>query len=347
MPNLVVSRSLIPSMSCIDDENEKLHYWTELMRDWQVKWKRPTFPGCNPLSLSRKQLNHLENNEYLITLKSDGVRYVLYCTTRPGSTGDAPLPVAIMVDRSQNMYEVEVVAKEDVFFKRTILEGELVWKQPEENVLTFLVFDCILSRGESYLKRPFEDRLREAHRLVHLSEDLSHYPDVDKRVLETGNIVMTHYAPRVTMRPKVFVDMRNAERMWNDRGDVEHRVDGIILQRKDAPYTLGTASHGEILKWKEKSSVDLSGPSLAAVDAPLPEVILNRTVVISKDSRIVAAHEDDVVEYLVTVNDTSVVFFALRRRVDKSHANGIKVVLATVQDVIDAITPVEISRRSE
>lgn len=347
MPNLIVSKSLIPSMSRIDDEDEKSHYWNQLMTDWGVKWKKPTFPGCNPLSLSRKQLDTFGTHDYLITLKSDGVRYILYCTVRPGSTADVPLPVAIMIDRSQNMYEVEVVAKEDVFTNRTILEGELVWKQPDENVLTFLVFDCILSSGESFLKRPFEERLLEVKRLVHLSEDLSQYPDVESRVLETDNIVMTHYAPRVMMRPKNFVDICNAERMWTDRGDVEHRVDGIILQHKKATYTLGTALRGEILKWKEKPSVDLAGPMLAAVDGALPNVIFGRNVVVSKKSRISAEHDGDVIEYMVTVNESNVVFFALRRRVDKSSANGLKVVFATIQDVIDNITPDELSGKSE
>ena len=66
-----------------------------------------------------------------------------------------------MIDRGRNMYEVDVMAPEDVFLRHTILEGELVWKQPEDpsaRQMLFLVFDCILDKGMSMVGCPFSDR---------------------------------------------------------------------------------------------------------------------------------------------------------------------------------------------
>ena len=341
-PQLVIGKPLLPSHSQLVSDEEQQHYWTALMKDWNVRWKTPSFPGCNPRSISRETLPLLKEHDYSITLKSDGVRYVLYCTTRPGSTTKEPLPVALMIDRSRNMYEVDVIAQEDVFLKRTILEGELVWRQPQEKDLVFLVFDCVLVRGESFLSQPFSKRLEEVHRCTRLSDELSRLPDVEQLVADTDNIVMMQFQPSVIMRPKTFVEIDNAQRLWDGREGVEHRVDGIILQRNDSTYTLGTASAGESFKWKEKSTVDLTGPDAQAADGRLPESYFGRRVFLSPDSKIQAESAEDVIEYLITVTDTAVVLFGLRRRVDKDRANGLKVVKATIKDVMDQIRPDEL-----
>ena len=65
--------------------------------------------------------------------------------------------------------------------------------------------------------------------------------------------------------------------------------------------------------------------------------------VVSEDSRVVAEGDDDVVEYLVTVEEERVVLFALRRRSDKTAPNGLRVIAATVQDVVDAVTADELA----
>jgi hypothetical protein len=343
MPQLVIGKPLVPSLSKLTDANEIRHYWASLMKDWGVRWKTPTFPGCNPVSVSREMLGRLHSHDYSITLKSDGVRYVLYCTTRPGSTAERPLPVALMIDRAQNMYEVDVIGQEDFFLKRTILEGELVWRQPGDDMLLFLVFDCVRSKGESLMHRPFAERSREAERCVRFSEELSRLADVEQRALETDNLVMMQYQPSLLMRAKIFVAVSNAGRLWADRADVEHRVDGIILQRSDAAYTTGTATHGEVLKWKPKSTVDLAGPNLRAADGAIKRMYFNRSVEVSAESTIRPLNDDDVLEYMVIVTDATIELFAMRRRIDKKSANGLRVVQATIADAIENIQADELA----
>ena len=146
------------------------------------------------------------------------------------------------------MYEVDVIAQEDFFIKRTILEGELVWKQPDEKTLMFLVFDCIRCRGESLLHRSFLERYQEVEKCVRFSSELSQHHEVEKRALETNNLVMMQFHPRVVMHPKIFVELPNATKLWERRCDIEHRVDGLIMQRTDSQYTVGTSKNDEILK---------------------------------------------------------------------------------------------------
>ena len=117
----------------------------------------------------------------MIALKSDGVRYALFLTQRlertrqnerPNTSHSSPckspppltpssfsppstpqfvpnprLGVALFVDRSWNMWEVEVVAPEELFVGGTILEGELVWQQPASARLVFLAFDAASVAG--------------------------------------------------------------------------------------------------------------------------------------------------------------------------------------------------------
>ena len=310
------------------------------MADWNLRFRKG-FPGCNPKSICRESLGLLNKHNYMVTLKSDGVRYILYCTTRPNSTQDQPLPVALMIDRSQNMYEVDVIAHEDFFLKGTILEGELVWKQPEEKTLMFLVFDCIRCKGEMFLQCSFEERFREVDRCVRFSAELSQLHDVEQRALETNNVVMMHYQPRIFMHTKIFVDLSNAQKLWERRSDVEHRVDGLIIQRTDSPYVIGTANDGEVLKWKQNSTVDLSGPSLKASDGDIKSTYFDRAITLMV-SKIKATSDDDVVEYVLNVTETTIELFALRRRLDKKTANGIRVVEATILDAIENIQPHEL-----
>ena len=86
--------------------------------------------------------------------------------------------------------------------------------------------------------------------------------------------------------------------------------------------------------------MDLRGipPNLHAAEAPLPSRLSDRTVVLQA-SRVAATSERDVVEYHIDVTDNEVVLMPVRTRPDKTSSNGLRVVVATVEDVIHAITP--------
>lgn len=326
---------------------ERDHYWNVSCRLWS-RSRKGGFPGCNPCSLSRQNLTVLPSHDYLISLKSDGVRYALLLTLRPETTSEDPSPVAIMIDRARNMYEVEVMAEEAHFVRNTLLEGELVWHQPDKRYMLYLVFDAIAIKGESLLQRSYSERLNYANKYTRWSEDLGQESgDVEQRIYETDTIVMCHYHPRIVMRPKRFVERRHAVRLWSERTGSEHCVDGIILNRADSTYVNGTATGHSVFKWKEQSTVDLRGhpPTLLTFEGPLPKTLRGMPVEIIP-SRIETG-EDTVAEYHVEVTQARVVrLFATRVRPDKDTPNSIKVVEATVQDVIDAVTPEELASES-
>ena len=349
---LTATVCLVPSMSRIEASHERDHYWKVMCTLWNLPPTSRKPPGCNPMSLSRARLPDLSAQTYGITLKSDGVKYYLLLTTRPVAAVDGDVaPVALMIDRARNMYEVEVVAPEDYFVKGTLLEGELVWSQPNETELRYLVFDAACVKGECLATCRFDERLRRAEACTRWSEELAKTPDLlEARVLELDAIALVHFRPPLVMRPKHFVALQHAEKLWSARNDCGHRVDGLILQRYDTPYVHGTVEDGSTFKWKEHSSVDLQRVSdgrLRAADAPLPETLLGRRVVVETSRVAELAPANAILEYVVTVADGAVSLFPTRTRPDKTSANGLRVVVATVQDVVDAVTPAELALQSE
>ena len=190
-----------------------------MLRVWGCKRKGKSHPGCNPCSLSRKHLDVLARHRYLITNKSDGVRYALFLTTRAPQADGSVSPIAIMVDRAFNMYEIEVLAPEDFFVKDTLLEGELVWQQPNEKNMIFLVFDAVQVKGVSYVNSAFEERLQVVRKCTCYSNDLQTLSEDEmlKRIEEEDTIVMMHYDPPLNMRPKRFVELKHVVRLWEEQ----------------------------------------------------------------------------------------------------------------------------------
>jgi mRNA-capping enzyme len=337
MPRFLLTRSIVPSFSRVDDPTEVEHYRTACLKLWRGRAPSNTnFPGCNPCSLSRDALHSVATNTYVISLKSDGVRHALFLTLRPDGK-----PIALMIDRTWAMFEVVVVAPEAFFTRGTILEGEVVWQQPDAARLVYLVFDAVVVKGRNVTSLPFGERLMQATACTRLSGELSDAADLEARALETDSIVMAHYEPEITMRPKTFVAREHATRLWDHRHEVDHRVDGIILHRYESVYHIGTATNHSVLKWKKDATIDLRASSpLGVHDGALGDSVCGLSVVVD-DSRL-AYEPSDVVEFLVTVRDGAVHLFAVRTRPDKTGPNSRHVVEATVRDVLEHIAAADI-----
>lgn len=349
--SLTVGRPLLPSHARIDSATERELYWNSLSALWGVVPKPSTrrtskggaldrFPGSNPVSIDRKSLHKLHATPHVVGVKSDGIRYALCLTIRPGS---ADQPVALMVDRAGNMFEVDAYATEDHFLRGTILEGELVWHQPDEKSLTFLAFDAVAYKGDSLIHKPFEERLAIVQKCTALSSEIVKDPeDIEQRVAETDCIALMQYEPPVSMEPKRFVSLCHAPNVWAERG--AHRIDGLIVHRLDAPYVFGKAFDA-IYKWKPHHTIDLRGDATAlhTSDGPLPATLCGRTVRVVPSR--VEAKASEVAEYHIDVasEPAKVLLFALRMRHDKGSPNSLFVTEATVGNALEQLTVEELA----
>lgn len=338
----VVSNPLTPSYSKLTEHAERAGYWRRLFEMWGARHRRgfDGFPGSNPRSISRECLAVLERGRFHVALKSDGVRYALMLTTRPGGAGDAP--VALMIDRAANMFEVEVLAPEEYFLKGTILEGEVVIQQPSGEHNLFLIFDCVMSKGVRFTDRPFHERLAEVHRCTRHSEELCTLPsagDTTTKIADSDSIVMIHFHPRLIMQPKNFVPLEHSARLWEERNDATHRVDGLVLQDIDAPYQSGLCDR--CFKWKKIITVDLQSRAdgLHCTQGPIATEIYPWNAHV-ESSRIVCA-VGDVLEYAINSVDPNrhvVELFAIRSRPDKMHPNSAQVLRCSIDEYLHSVS---------
>lgn len=279
----------------------------------------------------------INSADYKIALKSDGVRYTLFLTCRPGADNSA---VALMIDRSWNMFEVEVLAPEAYFVRQTLIEGELVWQQPNEKILLYLIFDCTLLKGVNMMQAPFGDRIAGITKCTRLSEEISApgMEGIGQRIIETDSIGMIHYDPKIIIRPKCFVSLEHVSRLWSERQDMDHHVDGIILNKVDSCYNTGSAKHGSMYKWKHQHTIDLTKSEkwVSTKNGVLHRVIHGKKVVLSTSK--IETGVGDLVEYLICNDENTITLFPLRKRPDKNCANSEFVVHSTIQNVMESIT---------
>lgn len=340
--HITESKLIVPSKSVIESDSEKDAIYERLVLSWTGR-RHVSVLGCNPVSMSRSVLPSL-TPDHMVALKSDGVRYTLYLFMR-GS--NPPSPAGVMIDRAKNMYEVEAIASEDFFTKETILEGELVVRQPSETAFMFVVFDVVKVKGEVVTSLPFKERIDIVYRLTRLSEEISSIQDaedMEDRVVETDTILLVSQSLPITMRPKQFVSVVHADVVWENRRESLHRVDGLVIADGRASYKNGSAGR-TMYKWKPYHTVDLrrEGQTLFHSTGELRASSFENRKIRVMQSR-VTTENDQVAEYNVDVSCKSEVrLFAMRTRPDKLNPNSLPVVEATFRDALENILPSEIA----
>ncbi|RDA92366.1 hypothetical protein CP533_4406 [Ophiocordyceps camponoti-saundersi (nom. inval.)] len=209
-----------------------------------------SFPGAQPVSFARQHLEELTRQDYYVCEKSDGIRYLLYCT-EDETGGEAHY----LIDRKNDYWFIPnrnlhfpIINDQSAFHTATLVDGELVWdslpsgkKEPR-----FLVFDCLVMDGHKLMDRTLDKRL------AYFNERL--YTPYKKLFREFPN--------ELQFQP-FFVDMKpfqlayGIEMMFKQvLPSLKHGNDGLIFTCRNTPYKHGTDPH--ILKWKppEENTID-------------------------------------------------------------------------------------------
>ena len=241
----------------------------DLLRDLQKQVAQllgrssPKFPGAQPVSFSARHLKELQQQDYFLCEKSDGIRCLLWLT----HTADAKECI-YLIDRNNDYYYIEglhfAVSMEHPaeFHTQTIIDGELVKdSRPDGNFdVNFLVFDCLVLDGDMLMQRPLDKRL------AYYSEK------IDKPFRK----LYQHFPQELQYRPfnVIMKEMQFAygtEMMFRDiLPKLTHGNDGLVFTCRNTPYQFGTDPH--IIKWKppNENSIDfvlnLEWP-LAALDS--------------------------------------------------------------------------------
>ncbi|KAF2191482.1 mRNA capping enzyme, alpha subunit [Zopfia rhizophila CBS 207.26] len=211
------------------------------------------FPGAQPVSFARQHIVELQQNEYFMCEKTDGIRCLLFLSYQGVETpngGEMYEPVTFLIDRKNQYYQVEPPLRfpfhmlpddEDKFLFNTILDGELVHDripgQPKPR-LVFYVFDCLVIDGTNYTTRPLDRRIGY----------------MKKQIFEPYNNWIAKHPGRLAqeafrVKEKLVYPPYHCRNIFeNVLPNLPHGNDGLIFTCKSTRYMFGTDQH--ILKWK-------------------------------------------------------------------------------------------------
>ncbi|KAI9737059.1 MAG: Dcp1p-Dcp2p decapping enzyme complex alpha subunit [Cirrosporium novae-zelandiae] len=208
-----------------------------------------TFPGAQPVSFARRHIqDELLQRDYYVCEKSDGIRCLLFCTSDgPGNE------IHYLIDRKNDYYYVQNLhfpLPEDrvEFHERTLFDGELVMDKTQNGgyQLKYLVFDCMLYRGDSLMQRPLDKRLAYFKEYV-----LKPYHKLYREFPDE-----IQFLPFIIEDKKVHFSYGIEDMFRLVLPNLPHGNDGLIFTCRETAYKFGTDEH--ILKWKpqNENSID-------------------------------------------------------------------------------------------
>jgi hypothetical protein len=304
------------------------------------------FPGCQPVSIERSDLAELHSKDYLVGLKTDGIRYLLLLTLLEGQ------PCAIMINRAMEMYEVHVWAPYDFFANDCLFDGELVWEAVGDELgLLFLVFDVLRVR-ENFSHLPFRDRLSKLHRYIlpELPAQLTiTHERVEQFILDEDKAFIA--ASHMRMAPKRFVSFEaSCVSLWNERYlSCGHKNDGLVFVRDGECVHTGTDR--SIFKWKpaDNITVDIMLQDKKIVVMRKGQAFVQDDIFIRGTSYSLQLEDNDlmrclgsvaantVLECLCVFGEGSILFKPLRTRPDKTTSNELHTVTKTLENLLECI----------
>ncbi|ORY38887.1 hypothetical protein BCR33DRAFT_700382 [Rhizoclosmatium globosum] len=215
----------------------------------------PRFPGAQPVSFNKSHLSLLQEENFFVSEKADGIRCLLVAT-RDARTGKYD---TFLVDRKNSYYQIHMPLPHPenihAYQRDTVLDGELVLDVEEDgrHVLKFYLFDCMISMGTSLIEKPFNKRLGRLTEHV-----LKPY---DRRYREDRGFGES-LPFKLKLKPLQLA--YHVGQVFEDIPKLKHKNDGVIFTSQEAPYTIGTCQ--KMLKWKpsEENTVDfkLEGPDI-------------------------------------------------------------------------------------
>lgn len=184
---------------------------------WGTEKTPHVFPGPQPISIERKHMPLLKNNDYVVCEKTDGVRNMVLIFTFNGKK------VSLMINRALEITEIKLKFPK-TSFDGTLLDGELYEDK-------FMIYDIVVDKGKHVGHLNFLERLERMEKVI--KSTISMKSDAIKLKLKKFHLMqdfkyfMKEYLP-----------------------NVEQKVDGLVFTPINEPVKIGT--HETLFKWKER-----------------------------------------------------------------------------------------------
>lgn len=175
------------------------------------------FPGSQPVTMMRSDIQRLKREDYYVCEKSDGVRALLY-VRRVGEK-----EYSFLVDRKLRVVQVRLSLPS---VGESLFDGEVV----ESGGIKYMIFDMMVYNGRVIVKESFLQRLNAA----------AHFLSLPRREVRREGISLTvkkmHKSYGLSEVYKVIIP------------SLAHCSDGLLFTMVNYPYLFGS-SNG-YLKWK-------------------------------------------------------------------------------------------------
>ena len=122
-------------------------------------------PAPNPVSVLRANLADLQREEYMVSAKLDGTRYLLLL----GENEITGSSYSFLLDRAANILRVQLDVDDPELYQGTLIDGELM---PE--CRTFVAFDLVACGGMDCKRLDYRARLEQLRALLpklHMREE--------------------------------------------------------------------------------------------------------------------------------------------------------------------------------
>jgi mRNA guanylyltransferase len=304
-----------------DQTNDKLKAF--ILNEWNIHDSRDFFPAPQPVSLERRDIRKLMENEYLVCAKSDGMRFLMFCYEG----------ITYMIDRAFKFYEIDIRITEEIF---AIFDGELVLNKQIK--WQYVIHDCINFKGTSISKLTFPKRLEYVNTFVEMVKDDSVISVMSKQFFPLEKLGHLN------------------ELINEDKFD--HKTDGIIL----TPKLKGVGIHTQydLFKWKPRHlhTFDFKIINNGEIGAFVNK---NGTHILYASAPKGSNEEKSFLEGLVKncpefingmiieceYDDTNDLFIPVKSRQDKIHPNSLSTVRKTLCNIKENITIEELIEMSK
>lgn len=177
-------------------------------------------------------LRVLENENYFVSEKADGTRYLLLCVPE----ASVYMQRCFLIDRKYQFHFIPNLllhGPDRQLHQISLMDGELVSDQVEgSSVFRFLVFDLLVEDEANVCQKPLTSRLGRLK--AHFIDPLQPANDVP-----------------FTVELKHSEISYGLKRIVDSIPHLKHGNDGLLFTSVNAPYKLGTCD--TMLKWKPNS----------------------------------------------------------------------------------------------
>eukprot|EP01126_Amoeba_proteus_P006073 TRINITY_DN12108_c0_g1_i2.p1 TRINITY_DN12108_c0_g1~~TRINITY_DN12108_c0_g1_i2.p1 ORF type:complete len:689 (-),score=112.73 TRINITY_DN12108_c0_g1_i2:335-2401(-) len=206
---------------------------TDVMRD---------FPGSMPVTFSRRHFKTVQSTDYMVSEKSDGLRFLLLGCPKG----------FFFIDRKYSFYQIGGCEKlTDLLYPTAVslLDGELV-RHLEKDEPMFLIFDTIMINDVFYGSHPLLQRL-------HAFKEGITRKFVEGKMYEEMpfNIAAKNFQNKDSLCNVLHCikECKTSQgefyRYYKDSGrGIYHKTDGLILTPTHDPYSMRTVQN--LFKWK-------------------------------------------------------------------------------------------------